>query len=254
VPTVVELSAPYENHLIPVLPAGPGVCAICHTVVVGDWPRCFKCNAAPSELPATANAVGFVALAVKGEQLARELWFYKDQRYPASTRQKPTFGLAAILWRWLAEHEPCLAEAAGTDEFPVVTTVPSTKKRAQHPLDYVVGSLIGATKDRYIPLLAAQDDDDGGCEFGEDRFRMIEPLTNGTPILLVDDTFTTGSRLQSAAAALRAANSGPVGALCIGRHFNRRPDREDYRAPAEEYYKAARARGWDWSQCCLRAH
>ena len=74
------------------------------------------------------------------------------------------------------------------------------EKTAQHPLHYVVGSLIGATKDRYIPLLAAQDDDDGGCEFGEDRFRMIELLTNGTPILLVDDTFTTGSRLQSAAA------------------------------------------------------
>ena len=33
--------------------------------------------------------------------------------------------LAAILWRFLAEHERCVARAAGTKRFELVTVVPS---------------------------------------------------------------------------------------------------------------------------------
>jgi orotate phosphoribosyltransferase len=43
----------------------------------------------------------------------------------------------------------------------------------------------------------------------------------GKSVLLIDDTWTTGANAQSAAAALKAAGAGPIGAVVIGRHVNR---------------------------------
>jgi orotate phosphoribosyltransferase len=39
-------------------------------------------------------------------------------------------------------------------------------------------------------------------------------------VLLIDDTWTSGASIQSAAGALRVAGSGPVGALVLGRHIS----------------------------------
>lgn len=248
--TVAELSSPYENHLVKVLPAGAGVCRICHTIVLGDWDQCYQCNKAVRRLPTTASAVAFVALAVKNEQLARELWLYKNAR-PEHVRNRVRLGLASVLWRWLAGHEQCLADRAGVTDFPVVTTVPSTNGRADHPLDDLAGHIVGATAKRFRPLLRAVEGDGGGRDFGVDRFDIVGGVDRDVPVLLVDDTWTSGAHAQSAAAALRAAGSGPVAIACIGRHFNRHPVQEEYRRPAEAYYRNARTTGWSWAQCCL---
>lgn len=77
-PTVLDLSAPYANHLLPVLANGAGVCGVCHTSVAGSYPLCYQCRRARSALSVTADAVAFTALAVKTQQLARELWVYKN--------------------------------------------------------------------------------------------------------------------------------------------------------------------------------
>ena len=71
-PTVEQVTAPYENHLVPVLAKDRGVCEVCHTFMADFTRNCRKCSEAKREFPATADAVAFVALAVKGEQLTRE--------------------------------------------------------------------------------------------------------------------------------------------------------------------------------------
>ena len=227
----------YENFLLPVLPAATGVCSVCHTFVTDGWDRCYQCNQAVRLLPSTADCVSIIALAVKGEQFAHDLRNYKDG--PTPLRRAPRLGLAAVLWRFLEKHEQCLATAAGVAKFPVVTTVPSTRGRVEPPLDAIVGSLVGATANRFQPLLNAQAGDSGGRQFDAERFELIGTLTPGTSILLIDDTFTTGSRVQCASAALKASGSGPVGVLCIGRHFSLAHS-DDYRPSTERYYKAAR--------------
>ncbi|MCL5948595.1 MAG: hypothetical protein M1420_05495 [Actinobacteria bacterium] len=250
--TVGELSALYQNHLLPVLPNGKGICRMCHAYTIANHHYCYQCNQARANLPACASAVSFVALAVKGEQLARDLWVYKNRWSPAA-RTRPQLGLAALLWRWLAHHEECLATAAGVNKFPVVTTVPSTTGREEHPLDAIVGTVIGATAERFRPLLhpGARNDDDR--EFSAKRFDVDTPAqaVNTTPVLLIDDTFTSGAHAQSAAARLIDASYGPVAILCIGRHFNRNPKGKEFRDDAERYYRDALRLGWDWSRCCL---
>lgn len=248
-PSVQDLSAPYENHLLPVLPAGPGVCRVCHTFVASDFECCYQCNEARRSLTSTVEAIDFVALAVKGEQLARELAVYKGTNHVAASRTR--FTLSAVLWRWLVEHEDCVAEAADVVRFPVVTAIPSTGGRTTHPLDDMVGRAIKATADRYRPVLRVPPGSPGDRSFAEDRFEAEPPPGHEVPVLLVDDTFTSGAHVQSAAAALRAAGWGPIGVVCIGRHFNRRPPGDRYREAAEAYYQEARSRRWDWSRCCL---
>ncbi|MGI8537635.1 MAG: hypothetical protein ACR2K2_14400 [Mycobacteriales bacterium] len=61
-PTVLELSAPYGNYLLPVRPAGPYVCFVCGTSVAGTYPMCYQCSQAAQLLPACADAVAAIAL------------------------------------------------------------------------------------------------------------------------------------------------------------------------------------------------
>lgn len=69
--------------------------------------------------------------------------------------------------------------------------------------------------------------------------------------MLIDDQWTSGGHAQSAATALKLAGSEPVAVVSLGRHFDRRPDREDYREAAENCYRAAHTQGWSWTACCL---
>jgi orotate phosphoribosyltransferase len=79
--------------------------------------------------------------------------------------------------------------------------------------------------------------------FDARRFEAVRTL-NGEGVLLIDDTWTTGASAQSAAAALKAAGAGPVGAAVIGRHVNRNWHDNDRQLDALPF---------DWSQCGLCA-
>ncbi|GAC1442403.1 MAG: hypothetical protein NVSMB55_13030 [Mycobacteriales bacterium] len=245
--TVAQLSDPYGNHLLPVRPAGPGVCEVCGTSVRELHRRCWQCSQ-HTKLPARADAVGAVALVVKRTQLAFELGGYKSSPHPQA-RQRLQMGLAAVTWRWLAGHERCLAEAAGAgSRFDVVTTVPSSRGRATHPLRDMVSRQIVPTVARHADLLepakpvaAEQHQAQAGMYRTSDRLA-------GRSVLLVDDTWTTGAHAQSAACALKLAGAGPVGILAIGRHFQ--PDQAgDHAATARQYLAQAARRGWSWSHC-----
>lgn len=126
--TVAELTEGYANHLVPMLPAGPGVCSVCGTSVAG-YGTCWQCSQHKRLLPARADAVASVALAVKREQLAYELGAYKSSPSPLARRQLQ-LQLAAVLWRWLDRHEQCLARTTGVADFD---TVVSCRARAEGP-------------------------------------------------------------------------------------------------------------------------
>jgi hypothetical protein len=86
--TLDEVAGPYENFLVPVPPGGQDVCRVCHTVVDG-WPTCYPCGHSLKIIGAgSADAVGFVSLAPRGEQMATELASYKDPRTLPRLRQQ----------------------------------------------------------------------------------------------------------------------------------------------------------------------
>jgi len=239
VPSVDELSALYANFLI--APRhGPGVCRVCLNLTDG-WRCCYACAHGGRWL----DAVAPVSYSVAGEQLHHALAGYK--RAAAPVARELALGLASILWRWLASHECCVARAAGIDTFPLVTTVPSCDPRhaRRQPLHALVAELVAPIGDRLQQLLERSPAEVEPHRFSRERYLARQAL-DGQAVLLVDDTWTTGANAQSAAAALKAAGSGPVAAVVIGRHINRGWGENDRRLRELQ-------RPFDWGHCVLCA-
>jgi predicted phosphoribosyltransferase len=236
-PTVRELSAPYENFMLVPRP-GPNVCRICFTFTAG-FDRCYAC--AHSEQ--WADAVAPISYSIAGEQLHHELASYK--RLTGEVARRLTAQLAAVLWRFLESHERCVAAAAQASAFEVVTSVPSGDRERDegHPLRRMVGELVGPTRERHERLLERSTRPVAGREFSRDKYVTTHRL-DGQPVLLIDDTWTTGANAQSAAAALKAAGAGSVGVVVIGRHVKRDWEDNDRRL-------RALTRPFDWSRCAL---
>ena len=145
-----------------------------------------------------AEVVVPVALAVKRQQFAHELWHYK---YDVDGRV---------------------------------------------PLVRIVGTLVGQTRDRYQPVLAPGPDASAeGRTVLVGRYRATQALAGGPAVLLIDDTWTTGGRAQSAAIALHDAGAAKVAVVILGRHFDRGF------GSGETYYQRAKARRFTWDSCCL---
>lgn len=236
-PTVGELSALYENFMLSPRP-GPGVCRQCFNLTDG-YDRCYACTRHPSLL----EVVVPVSYSVAHEQLHHVLASYK--RLTGEVARRLAVQLAAVLWRFLELHERCAARAVGADEFLVVTTVPSGDRMRDepHPLRWIVSDLVGPTRGRYERLLRRSSAEVAPRSFSSEKY-MPQRSLHGEPVLLIDDTWTTGANTQSAAAALKLAGAGPVAAVVIGRHVNR--DWHD-----NELKLRALATPFDWRGCAL---
>ena len=241
--TVAELTAPYENFLLAPR-RGPGVCEVCFTFTRG-YSRCYACAGTEQALDAMAP----ISYSIAHEQLHHVLAAYK--REPGRLGRRLAVQLAAVLWRHLAGHERCLARAAArsphSERFELVTTVPSSDAARDdtHPLLAIVGELAGPTRDRHQRLLRRSDRPVAPHAADPEKFVCTRRLS-GQPVLLIDDTWTSGANAQSAAAALKAAGAGPVAALVIGRHLKR------------DWHENGRRLGdisspFEWSECALCA-
>jgi predicted amidophosphoribosyltransferase len=234
-PTVAELTELYGNFMLGPRP-GPDVCDVCFTFTEGH-DRCFVCGQQSSAL----DAVAPISYSIAGGQLHHALAGYK--RLGGEVGRRLQVEVAALLWRFLAEHEECVARSAATTSFEIVTTVPSSsgERDEKHPLRRIVGDLVLPTRDRYERLLTRSAVEIPERAFDARRYEVVRPL-DGQAVLLVDDTWTTGSGAQSAAAALREAGAGQVAAVVIGRHVKREWRENERRL-------RAMARPFDWASC-----
>ena len=217
---------------------GPDVCSVCFNLTDG-YGRCYACVHGGRWLDAMAP----ISYSVAGEQLHHALAGYK--RLPSAFARHFELGLAAVLWRHLAQHERCLARAAGVAGFAMVTTVPSSRGEAEgtHPLARLVAELVGPVRDRHVPMLTRTQAPADPHRFSDEKYTARREL-GGESVLLIDDMWTTGANAQSAAAALKAAGAGPVAAVVIGRHVNRgwhHNDRHLRNLPQP----------FDWDHCAL---
>jgi hypothetical protein len=243
VATVVELSDRYSNFLIHPLPAGPGICQVCHGTANPGYPTCRPCETTATVLgTAVADAVVPISLAVKSEQYTNELWRYKNTDGPQQHYFR--MGLAAVLWRFLASHEACIATHCAVPGFDAITIVPSASGCQAHPLRTMVAEMVGATRERYRDLLSPTSIAHTlGRDASTDRYTSA-PLW-GEAVLVIDDTWTTGGHAQSAAAALKAAGAACVAVVVLGRHLN-----STYGDTAR-HVEQARLRTFSWGLCSL---
>jgi predicted amidophosphoribosyltransferase len=171
------------------------------------------------------------------------------KRHTGEAARRHRVELAAVLWRFLAEHERCLAQAiTSRDAFDVVTTVPSSdpERDEKHPLHAIVREMVGPTRGRYRRLLTPSTSETAPREFSTKKFIVTQQGLSRSSILLIDDTWTTGASAQSAAAALKRAGAPFVATVVIGRHVNRDWHQNDRKL------RSLRT-PYDWYSCALCA-
>jgi predicted amidophosphoribosyltransferase len=242
-----ELSDPYANIMLNPEAARPGVCPRCWTFHDREYRECGGCR----DMPGLLDVAVPVTYSVDGGQVHHELRRYKDSA-SGSVQARMSRGLAAVLWRFLDEHELCVALAAGREGlFDVVTTVPSktTERDDQRGnLRWIVGDLCQHTADRYRRVLRPANVPDSGREYDPSRYRATMPL-DGADVLLVDDTWTRGASVHSAAYALRRAGARKVAVVVIGRHI--RPEWEWRPGETNEALLRALPRPFRWDTCAV---
>lgn len=193
----------------------PGLCRTCRGPARPGQARCFQCDlhdrCASGWL---ADVVAPVAYAPKGSAHARRLWVYKSSlpQAPAARRE-----LAAALLAFLREHGPCLWRQAGWPAGPThLAVVPSRRRPGPHPLRELAAPYLRLP---WAALAASPGSDAAARDLDPGRFTA--PRLAGARVLLLDDTWTTGSSVQSAAMTLRRGGARGVAAVVLGRHLGR---------------------------------
>lgn len=213
--SVREASESYQQAMRNPLPGGSGVCDRCRTFTKPSFARCIHCR---SGEPDHIAAVVPITYSEHLGQMHTVLRNYKE-RGSAQVRRYAQQRLTAILWRFLARHEVCVARAAGVGRFDLVTAVPSSdpeRDEAGGELREVLRACL-PIRARFERLLAATGNASWTRDFDPSRYRATRDLTGHT-VLLVDDTWVTGGHAQSAACAAREAGALCVALVVIGRH------------------------------------
>ncbi len=205
----------YSLH--PPLPPRPGVCAACRGPARPDYLRCFHCGLHAESAPGLlADAIVPVSYATKGGKLAQDLWIYKSALAGAGPAKA---ALLALLLVFLRDHGGCAWRLAGGGVPTHLAVVPSTRGRpGPHPLQVLAAPTL-ALPWAGLAMRGSQDPPDpDDRDLCLERFAAPRPIPRAR-VLLLDDTWTTGSRAQSAAAALKLAGAARVVVVVLGRHL-----------------------------------
>lgn len=242
-PTVHEVSAPLARLCVPVPPIQPGVCRICHA-----WPRpgfatCLSCSRVTGQLRHPCTTVVPVSLSIVPGPLHTCLRAYKDGD-SSLVRRRASVKVVALLARFLHDHRDCL-ECRAASRWDVVTVVPSSTGRpGRHPLEDAIGLVPWLARQRRLLLAAgpARPSHNRATDAGF----SVHPAARGTRVLLVDDTYTTGARAQSAASALARAGARVVAIVPVGRVVD-----PGYAAHVADSWRWWSAQPFRFDTCCV---
>jgi hypothetical protein len=212
---------------------GPGVCHVCCGAARPDDALCYSCRAVGRRLGVPLVPVLPVRLCPLPGPLYRVLMGYKESPVDDARRRFAPL-LRTLVDDFLSVHAPCVVAAAG-GPLDYALPVPSTARPGGPPLDGVDGlaaSVRTHTGVRWRPDLLTRAaaplghmrPDRGAYAVGPGGRAEVA----GTRILLLDDTYVSGARAQSAAAALRGSGARSVVVVALGRVL--RPDRSALQA------------------------
>jgi len=195
-------------------------CRACDGPTQPGFAHCFCCTAVVRQLHLPPVPVTAVTPYRLGDPTHRLLRGYKDAPL-AEERASATASLADLVHRWLLDAGGDRLRARAGAGWDLVVGVPSSGRQGRPPVDAVIGSVPGLGR-LHRPLLVRGPEPTGHLKASRRGFALHpgwrpDPGGRERRALVVDDTFVTGARAQSAAAALRSAGLEVVGVLVIGR-------------------------------------
>ena len=208
---------------------GPGVCLVCCGPAARGPALCFACRSVARQLGVPLAPVVPVRVCPLPSPLYAVLMGYKESPV-GEARHRYASMVRALLDAFLAVHTPCVAAAAG-GPIRLAVPVPSTARPGGSPLAGVRGLAedVGRRMDgaRWSPCALRRGDAPVGHMWPDARAFTVTPEARpevaGERCLLLDDTYVSGARAQSAAAVLRRAGAMAVVIVALGRVL--RPDR-----------------------------
>lgn len=230
-----------SSELVPPPTDDPGVCPRCRTWNDSDEPaavECTNCSEVRELLGVAAVPLDVITLYRKPSAMREWLTGYKGRPernepfnadYVAHIRQ--------LLRRYFHEHWQTLATSSGGID--AVTVVPSTDRLPPHPLDTILRSL-----NLPVPVLLALQRGTGELDFRCPSIDAYTPVRMSEPkrMLIVDDVYTTGARINSAAYALNAAGHTVAAALVVARRVN-----TDYNEKSRAFWETRQSTPFDWA-------
>ncbi len=194
-------------------PGSPAACGVCRGPVRPGFARCYQCDRHGLLGPGLlADAVVPISYAVKGTDLAADLWRYKNWPAPSAAARA---GLLALLLAFLHDHGPCVWQRAGMAGPGRLAVVPSGCGRpGPHPLLELTSPYLRLPLTRLAMWPGRQ-----GRDLDIQRFNAERTVARAD-VLLLDDTWVSGASAQSAAAALKLAGARRVAIVVLGRHLD----------------------------------
>lgn len=188
-----------------------------------QWELCGRCRWTSRELGGqVCDRTVFLTSTwdVAGSQSAATMYGYK-RLVGASAKSRED--LAKIVRYSTHIHDGCLQEFVQGRRWDFVSYVPSTSRErpGDHPLAELSRKVVQVTREPVINSIALSA---GPVRAGRKAARArfaVNPdsahLLDGAHVLLVDDTWVSGTSIQSAAAALKGAGAASVTGLLVSR-------------------------------------
>lgn len=242
--TVGEIAVSLTGICTRVPSGGGGVCRLCHGRPGPGFDTCWSCHEVTSQLSLPCRLVVPISLYEIPSQLHHLLNRYKSSQHP---HLHDEFGakIISLLAYFLRRHGSCIAEETGHVGWDVISTVPSSRQRSgEHPLVSCIRR-VQAIDSQYEDLLAPGPVEVRHLSASDDGFRIRRPLT-GERVLLVDDTFTSGARAQSAASVINRAGGDVVAIVPIGRVIT-----PGFNESVKEYWVQQKSSPFSFETCCL---
>ncbi|HVB94644.1 MAG TPA: phosphoribosyltransferase [Acidimicrobiales bacterium] len=195
------------------------VCTACEGPTQPGFGLCFCCSTLVGQLQMPLAPVTAVTPYRVGDEMHRLLRGYKDAS-SADARSAYQARLAGILRRWTGEHLGRLLARTG-GPWDLTVGVPSSHRPTGTPVDTLLPSVPDLARTHRQLLMRGTEPTDHlvASRLGFTVRPPHDPghRVRGLRALVVDDSFTTGARAQSATAALRMAGLRVAGVLVVGR-------------------------------------
>ena len=217
----------------------PGTCCICGGMVATGYDTCrqcedVRCAVARDHKPFPLDWLAFLTYAVEGADLSSRMVpdQVKDSHeregrqaylvlkgYKAGGATNPWWSTTVAWTAWFLQRWGPWAtwKHRRDDREWLWATVPSvrSKRPNKHPLNTIVSAILGA----HVEVVLHTADEVEGRTFNPHLF-TCDPVPGGSPVLVVDDSWTSGANVLSAAAALKDAGASSVNAMVLGRLLN----------------------------------
>jgi len=189
-------------------------CATCTTPVDG-YTRCWRCNN-DAAIPGLADIVVPLTYAIAHTQSGQVMRQYKDDA-SQQVRAAHTAVIRRLLYLGIVKHEQCIEQIVGKPVGRRFAIPSSTGRAGVHPFVTLARDMNAVDEDPQ--LIPRTDTSFGEREVTAARF-TLSPTSirlDGQHVMILDDTWTTGSRTQSAALLLRQHGAAHVSIMAVSR-------------------------------------